>query len=188
MQDTSFELPKRCYSMKGQLWIHSGLFRICPHLKTMTPEARGLAQHGGPPGWLGRRVTQQVWFCTQWTVHAACPDDNLRRSGADLLLNVLYTKHRHEHRVHIFTRDETGPVYLPTQLERTLQLYWWCKCNRRGWACTPYPHQSRLILPSWLYVRQKADVTALCSLWSWATSRKESMTWYSSTPMPSLCL
>ncbi len=35
--------------------------------------------------------------------------------------------HMHEganHRVHIFTRDETGSVYLPTQLERTLQLYW----------------------------------------------------------------
>jgi hypothetical protein len=29
------------------------------------------------------------------------------------------------HRVHIFTRDETGFVYLPTQLEHTLQLYWW---------------------------------------------------------------
>ncbi len=29
------------------------------------------------------------------------------------------------HRVHIFTRDETGSVHLPTQLERTLQLYWW---------------------------------------------------------------
>ncbi len=29
------------------------------------------------------------------------------------------------HRVHIFTRDETGLVCLPTQLERTLQLYWW---------------------------------------------------------------
>jgi hypothetical protein len=28
------------------------------------------------------------------------------------------------HRVHIFTRDETGLVYLPTQLERTVQLYW----------------------------------------------------------------
>jgi hypothetical protein len=28
------------------------------------------------------------------------------------------------HRVHIFTRDETGLVYLPTQLECTLQLYW----------------------------------------------------------------
>ncbi len=29
------------------------------------------------------------------------------------------------HRVHIFTRDETGLLCLPTQLERTLQLYWW---------------------------------------------------------------
>jgi hypothetical protein len=28
-----------------------------------------------------------------------------------------------DHRVHIFTRDETGSEYLPTQLERTLQLY-----------------------------------------------------------------
>ncbi len=30
----------------------------------------------------------------------------------------------HNHRAHIFTRDETGFVYLPSQLERTLQLYW----------------------------------------------------------------
>jgi hypothetical protein len=29
-----------------------------------------------------------------------------------------------DHRVHIFTRDETESVCLPTQLERTLQLYW----------------------------------------------------------------
>ncbi len=29
-----------------------------------------------------------------------------------------------DHRVHIFIRDETGLVSLPTQLERTLQLYW----------------------------------------------------------------
>ncbi len=34
------------------------------------------------------------------------------------------------------------------------------KCNKRGWACTPHPHQPSLILPSWLIVRQKADVTA----------------------------
>ncbi len=41
------------------------------------------------------------------------------------------------------------------------------KCNKRGWACTPHPHphQSRLILPSWLNVRKKADVTTLCTLW-----------------------
>jgi hypothetical protein len=30
---------------------------------------------------------------------------------------------RLDYRVHIFTRDETGLVCLPTQLERTLQLY-----------------------------------------------------------------
>jgi hypothetical protein len=37
------------------------------------------------------------------------------------------TKYIHRglhHRGHIFTRDETGLLYLPTQLERTLQLYW----------------------------------------------------------------
>ncbi len=36
--------------------------------------------------------------------------------------------HRYAHRVYIFTRDETGLVYLPSQLERTLQLYW-CTVN-----------------------------------------------------------
>ncbi len=39
------------------------------------------------------------------------------------------------------------------------------KCNKRGWGCTPHPHQPRQILPSWLNVRQKADVTTLCTLW-----------------------
>ncbi len=47
-----------------------------------------------------------------------------------------------------FPRDETGLVCLPTQLERTLQLYWWCKCNERGWACTlpPYPATANFTL------------------------------------------
>jgi hypothetical protein len=81
-------------------------------------------------------------------------------------------------------RDETGSVYLPTQLERTLQLYWWCKCKERGWACTPHPHQPWPILPSSLNVRQKAAVATLCTLWFcgsvynkrlvlWAVLRKE---------------
>jgi hypothetical protein len=35
--------------------------------------------------------------------------------------NYIYRKPQ---RVHIFTRDETGLMYLSTQLERTLQLYW----------------------------------------------------------------
>ncbi len=39
------------------------------------------------------------------------------------------------------------------------------KCNERGWACTPHPHQPGLILPSWLNVRQKAAVATLCTLW-----------------------
>jgi hypothetical protein len=44
------------------------------------------------------------------------------------------------------------------------------KCNERGWACTPHPHQPGLILPSRLNVRQNADVTILCTLWvAWAS-------------------
>ncbi len=39
------------------------------------------------------------------------------------------------------------------------------KCNKRGWAFTPHPHQPKLILPSWLNVRQKAAVSTLCTLW-----------------------
>ncbi len=42
-----------------------------------------------------------------------------------------------------------------------------CKCNVRGWACTPHPHQPGLILPSSLNVRQKAAVATLCILWEW---------------------
>jgi hypothetical protein len=79
------------------------------------------------------------------------------------------------HRVHIFTRDETGSVYLPTQLEHTLQLYWWWymygKCNERGWACTLHPQQPGLILPSWLNIRQNA-VTTLFTLWRKALGRR----------------
>jgi hypothetical protein len=37
---------------------------------------------------------------------------------------IAAPKHSCSHRVHIFTRDEAGVVCLPTQLERTLQLYW----------------------------------------------------------------
>ncbi len=39
------------------------------------------------------------------------------------------------------------------------------KCNERGWACAPHPHQPGLILPSSLNVRQKAAVSTLCTLW-----------------------
>jgi hypothetical protein len=52
------------------------------------------------------------------------------------------------HRVHK-GRDEIGYVYLPSQLERTLQL------------CTRWPG---LIFSSWWNVRQKAAVNTLCAL------------------------
>jgi hypothetical protein len=48
----------------------------------------------------------------------------LLRVGTVLYTFTVYTSHEcTDHRVHIF-RDETGLVCLPTQLERTLQLYW----------------------------------------------------------------
>jgi hypothetical protein len=40
------------------------------------------------------------------------------------------------------------------------------KCNERGWACTPHPHQPGLFLPSWWNVRQKAAAATLCTLCS----------------------
>jgi hypothetical protein len=40
------------------------------------------------------------------------------------------------HRVHIFTRDATGLVYLPTQMDRTLHLTGDGKCSEIGWAST----------------------------------------------------
>jgi hypothetical protein len=43
----------------------------------------------------------------------------------------------------IFTRDETGSVCLPPQLERNCNFTGDGKCNERGWACTP-PHS-----PAW---------------------------------------
>ena len=36
----------------------------------------------------------------------------------------IYALCVHRHRVHIFTRDETGLVYLLTGMERTLKVYW----------------------------------------------------------------
>ncbi len=65
------------------------------------------------------------------------------------------------HRVHIFTRDETGQCICPLSWSVHCNFTGDGKCNKRGWACTPHPHQPRLILPSWLNVRQKADVTTL---------------------------
>jgi len=48
--------------------------------------------------------------CTLYTVHWKGPS--------------LTSLVRSMQRVYIFTRDETGLVCLPTQLELTVQLYW----------------------------------------------------------------
>ncbi len=60
---------------------------------TMRPKAKGLAQHGGPPGRLDESGPGRVWFCPWRTVLVACPDRprNLTRFGAYLLLNVHKT-------------------------------------------------------------------------------------------------
>ncbi len=51
-------------------------------------------------------------------------------------------------------------------------LSWTVHCNfvrdgkysKRGWTCTPHPHQPELIFPSWWKVRQKSTVATLCVL------------------------
>jgi hypothetical protein len=42
-------------------------------------------------------------------------------------------------RVHIFTRDETGLVYLPTQLSVHCNFTGDSKCSERGWGMHPPP-------------------------------------------------
>ncbi len=58
------------------------------------------------------------------------------------------------------------------------------KCNERGWACTPHPHQPGLILPSSLNVRQKAAVATLCTLRSYQPARLQRLAWRYDNPMP----
>ncbi len=43
-------------------------------------------------------------------------------------------------------------------------LYLMVYIVKRGWACTPYPHQPGLIFPSWWNLRQKSAVATLCVL------------------------
>ncbi len=50
--------------------------------------------------------------------------ENHEKPGAFLQPPGPFKNNYYNHRVHIFTRDETGLVNLTTQLERTLQLYW----------------------------------------------------------------
>jgi hypothetical protein len=83
---------------------------------------------------------------------------------------------RSAHRVHIFLEMKQGQCICPLSWSVHCNFTGDGKCNKRGWACTPHPHQPRLILPSWLNVRQKADVTTLCTLWykylSWEYVRR----------------
>ncbi len=60
-------------------------------------------------------------------------------------------------------KDEIRWLYLPSQLERKLQLCTWWQIEWKGWACSaPHPHQPGLIFPSWWIVRQKAAIATLC--------------------------
>jgi hypothetical protein len=52
-----------------------------------------------------------------WMAVVACFMGNVIGDGVMYRYNVLYTEY-------IFLLYETGLVCLPTQLERTLQLYW----------------------------------------------------------------
>jgi hypothetical protein len=91
-------------------------------------------------------------------------------SGYD---TVLYPSHLGKckkaigwnHRVHILVEMKQGQCICPLSWSVHCNFTGEGKCNVRGWACTPHPHQPGLILPSSLNVRQKAAVATLCTLW-----------------------
>ncbi len=70
-----------------------------------------------------------------------------------------------DHRVHILVELKQGQCICPLNWSVHCNFTDEGKCNKRGWACTPHPHQPGPILPSWLNVRQKAAVATLCTLW-----------------------
>ncbi len=69
------------------------------------------------------------------------------------------------HRVHILVEMKQGQCISPLSWSVHYNFTGDGKCNKRGWACTPHPHQPGQILPSSLNVRQKAAVATLCTLW-----------------------
>ncbi len=74
------------------------------------------------------------------------------------------------HRVHILVEMKQGQCICPLSWSVHCNCSGEGKCNERGWACTPHPHQPGLILPSSLNVRQKAAVATLCTLWTVITA------------------
>jgi hypothetical protein len=73
---------------------------------------------------------------------------------------------RLNHRVHILVEMKQGQCICPLSWSVHCNFTGEGKCNKRGWACTPHPHQPGPILPSSLNVRQKAAVATLCTLWT----------------------
>ncbi len=106
--------------------------------------AVSLAYSGGEEG--GNFLVQMMSTCL--------PSRSRRRGGG-----------RH-HRVHIFLEMKQGLCVCPLSWSLHCNFTDDGKCNERGWACTPHPHQPGIILPSWLNVRQKAAVATLYTLWS----------------------
>ncbi len=70
------------------------------------------------------------------------------------------------HRVHIFLEMKQGKCVCPLSWSVHCNFTGDGKCKKRGWACTPHPHQPGPILHSSLNVRQKAAVATLCTLWA----------------------
>ncbi len=70
-----------------------------------------------------------------------------------------------DHRVHKLVELKQGQCICPLSWSVHCNFTGEGKCNERGWACTPHPHQPGQILPSSLNVRQKAAVATLCTLW-----------------------
>jgi hypothetical protein len=82
-----------------------------------------------------------------------------------------YQDYTQKHRVHILVEMKQGQCICPLSWSVHSNFSGEGKCNERGWACTPHPHQPGQILPSSLNVRQKAAVATLCTLCP-ETSRK----------------
>ncbi len=152
----------------------------------MRPKARGLAQHGGPSGWLERRVTQRVWFCTLCTL-----------INKKIKLSSYIRKFRMEQlQSHIWGRAGNAQIfphiwgsrwsYMTLQLLHSEFPYIWGKFDFLFYQCTVHnacPGRIKPFAPDWVWPNTKCTQNTVRS-----PSRKEGMACFSSRPMPEAIL
>jgi hypothetical protein len=95
--------------------------------------------------------------CWDWEEGGGRKEGGREEGGGDMVSFI--------HRVHILVEMKQGQCICPLSSSVHRNFTGEGKCNERGWACTPHPHQPGLILPSSLNVRQNAAVSTLCTLW-----------------------